>query len=92
MQRGETGVLLPDCPADGAGFAFRRGDLVFFPGHVGIMLDATRLIHATAHAMAVVVEPLAQVVTRTEPAAGGGILAVRRLPGYQPPAASQASI
>ncbi len=36
----------------------QRGDLVFFPGHVGIMADAVRLIHANAAAMAVSIEPL----------------------------------
>lgn len=41
-----------------------RGDLVFFPGHVGIMMDETRLIHANAWWMAVTVEPLADVVGR----------------------------
>ncbi|MEM6678864.1 MAG: NlpC/P60 family protein [Pseudomonadota bacterium] len=36
-----------------------RGDLVFWRGHVGIMQDATRLLHANAHHMAVASEPLA---------------------------------
>lgn len=80
MQRGEVGVSLGPVPADGAGVAFRRGDIVFFPGHVGIMLDGERLVHATAFVMAVTVEPLAAVITRTDPTRGGGLLAVRRLP------------
>lgn len=42
----------------------RRGDIVFFPGHVGFMADAERLIHANAHWMAVTIEPLADVVAR----------------------------
>ena len=42
----------------------KRGDLVFFPGHVGIMADTTRLAHANAYWMAVTVEPLADVVAR----------------------------
>ena len=29
-----------------------RGDLIFWKGHVGIMLDATRLLHCNAHHMA----------------------------------------
>lgn len=41
-----------------------RGDIVFFPGHVGIMTGATHLIHANAHAMQVTVEPLADVAAR----------------------------
>lgn len=36
------------------------GDLVFFPGHVGIMLDERRLIHANATHMRVTVETLGE--------------------------------
>lgn len=42
----------------------QRGDLVFFPGHVGIMADARTLIHASQHWMAAKAEPLADVVAR----------------------------
>jgi hypothetical protein len=45
----------------------RRGDLVVFPGHVGILADPMTLIHATAHWMATVVEPLADVIVRIKP-------------------------
>jgi len=55
----------------------RRGDLVYFPGHVGIMADATNLLHANAHWMATVIEPLADVVARVT--AETPILAVKRL-------------
>jgi len=44
--------------------ALRRGDLVFWKGHVGMMLDAARLIHANAFHMAVAIEPLAETVAR----------------------------
>lgn len=63
--------------ADGRGHAYHRGDIVFFPGHVGIMADATTLIHANAHHMAVVREPLADVLARAGDK--GGITAVKRL-------------
>ena len=79
MQRAETGVSLGAVAADGHGVTVRRGDIVFFPGHVGIMIDDHRLVHATAFAMAVTLEPLAAVVARTDPTRGGGLLAVRRL-------------
>lgn len=79
MQRGEVGDSLGPVPADGAGVDFRPRDIVFFPGHVGIMIDAERLIHATAFVMVVTIEPLAAVVARTDPTRGGGLLAVRRL-------------
>lgn len=51
-------------------FAAREaGDLVFFPGHVGLLVDADTLLHANAHWMAVVAEPLADVIERLK--AGG---------------------
>ena len=43
----------------------RRGDIVFFEGHVGFMADETNLLHATGRRGAVVVEPLAEVEERT---------------------------
>ena len=42
-----------------------RGDILFFEGHVGLMVDGESLIHATGHVGSVVVEPLAQVAART---------------------------
>lgn len=57
----------------------RRGDLVFFPGHVGFMADGARLIHANAHAMAVSVEPLADVVARLAPRYAAPLVARRRI-------------
>lgn len=57
----------------GQGIDYRRGDIVFFPGHVGIMLDGATLLHATVFTMSVVTEPLADVAARAE-----GITGVRR--------------
>jgi hypothetical protein len=56
------------------------GDVVFFPGHVGILATRDRLFHANAHWMAVVEEPLADVIARLE-AAGVAVpvSGVRRL-------------
>lgn len=63
-----------DCPRDSdmqAGLgrevapeALRRGDLVFWKGHVGVMLDGARLLHANAHHMACAAEPLAEAIAR----------------------------
>lgn len=39
-----------------------RGDLAFFPGHVGWMMDGMHLLHANATNMAVTVDPLADVI------------------------------
>ncbi len=58
----------------------RRGDLVFWRGHVGIMLDGERLIHANGHHMAVVVEPLRVAEERIRTKSFGPITSVRRLP------------
>lgn len=71
QQREAVGRLVSE---DGRGFRCRRGDLVFFPGHVGLMLDEARLLHATAFTLSVCVEPLEDVAARA-----GGILAIRRL-------------
>ncbi len=80
MQRDELGRAITPATADSStGETMRRGDLVFFPGHVGVMVDHERLIHATAFTMTVSIEPLAAVVARTDPTRGGGLLAVRRL-------------
>jgi cell wall-associated NlpC family hydrolase len=42
----------------------RRGDLVFWKGHVGMMLDGERLIHANGHHMMTVIEPLSDALKR----------------------------
>lgn len=83
-----TGVAAPrdsDQQAEALGTLLRpdahlhRGDLVFFPGHVGLMTDGERLIHANAFWMAVTVEPLADVVERLRPAHPSPITARRRI-------------
>lgn len=73
LQREAIGAPLPgDAP-------LRRGDFVFFPGHVGIMTDGDNLLHANAHWMAVVVEPLADVVARLAQHHEQPIIARRRI-------------
>lgn len=57
----------------------RRGDIICFPGHVGLMVDETRLIHANAHWMSVVIEPLVDVVARLTPHHDRPILSRRRI-------------
>ena len=57
----------------------RRGDLVFWKGHVGLMLDADRLIHANGHHMAVAVEPLREAVERIAAKSFGALTSIRRL-------------
>lgn len=57
----------------------QRGDLVFWPGHVGIMCDAVMMVHANAHHMAVAIEPLADAAHRIS-RSGTEISAIKRLP------------
>ena len=40
----------------------KRGDLAFFPGHVGFMVDSNNLIHANATNMKVTIDPLTDVI------------------------------
>ena len=70
MQERELGV--------GVEGADKRGDLVFWKGHVGVMLDATHLLHANAHHMATVIEPLADAVARIAKVVGP-VTSIRRL-------------
>ena len=56
----------------------QRGDLVFWKGHVGIMIDGVMLLHANAHHMAVAIETLPEVAERNW-RAGSTIIGVRRL-------------
>ena len=55
-------------PVEGASAAsLQRGDLVFWPDHVGIMIDGEYLLHASGRHMAVVIEPLHDAVDRIGP-------------------------
>jgi cell wall-associated NlpC family hydrolase len=59
--------------------SLQRNDLVFFPGHVGIMIDSENIIHANMTAVAVSVEPLSDVAARYADQPGGPILARKRV-------------
>ncbi len=58
--------------------AIRRGDLLFWPGHVAMAMDGERMIHATAWKMAVVIEPIAQAMARIDAAGQGPFRGARR--------------
>jgi Bacterial dipeptidyl-peptidase Sh3 domain/NlpC/P60 family len=58
-----------------------RGDLIFWKGHVGIMRDATTLLHANGTHMLVSSEPLDLVRALNLAAGAGDITGVRRLAG-----------
>jgi cell wall-associated NlpC family hydrolase len=76
MQQAAVGEAIEIRP-DLGGLA--RGDLVFWSGHVGVMLDGARLLHANGHHMLTVIEPLAAAEERIRQAGAGPITAVRRL-------------
>jgi cell wall-associated NlpC family hydrolase len=75
MQEAALGAPLPPDLS-----ALRRGDLLFWKGHVAIARDPGTLIHANAFHMAVAIEPIAQAVARIA-AAGSEVTSVRRI-GY----------
>jgi hypothetical protein len=56
----------------------RRGDLIFWNGHMAIVRDATTIVHANAHHMAVAIEPAAEAIKRIS-AAGSDVVSVKRL-------------
>jgi cell wall-associated NlpC family hydrolase len=74
MQEKTVGSFLRINDLDG----LRRGDLVFWDGHVGMMTDQTTLLHANGHHMMVVKEPLADAIARIG-AAGKPVTAVKRI-------------
>jgi hypothetical protein len=76
MQQGALGREVAMTP-DLIGLA--RGDLVFWRGHVGIMLDEARLLHANGHHMAVAIEPLLEAEQRIREKTFGPITGIRRL-------------
>jgi cell wall-associated NlpC family hydrolase len=57
----------------------RRGDLIFWKRHVGVMLDSERLIHANGFWMQVSIEPLALVRERTQAGENLPVRAIKRL-------------
>lgn len=57
----------------------KRGDLIFWKGHVGVMRDATELLHANGFHMQVESEPLRDAVDRIAAAGGGEVASAKRL-------------
>ena len=67
----ELGRLL--APAD----SMRRGDLIFWKGHVAFVVDRERLIHANGHTMSVSYEGIKDAISRIS-AGGGGLVQTRQ--------------
>jgi cell wall-associated NlpC family hydrolase len=57
--------------------ALRRGDLLFWKGHVAIVSGAATLLHANAHHMAVALEPIETAIARVK-GTGSDLTSVKR--------------
>jgi cell wall-associated NlpC family hydrolase len=75
MQQAALGQPVDWCGEAGA---LRRGDLMFWTGHVAIVRDAATIVHANAYHMAVAVEPTEAAVARIR-VAGTEVAAVKRM-------------
>lgn len=73
LQQSELGQTLADT-AD-----LRRGDLVFWEGHVAWVADRDLLLHANAYHMAVAYEPVREAIARIESQGGGAVTVRKRL-------------
>jgi cell wall-associated NlpC family hydrolase len=73
MQEAALGAAVSADPS-----ALKRGDLVFWKGHVAIVRGPGSLLHANAHHMAVAIEPIAAAVVRIRNA-GSEITSIRRI-------------
>lgn len=75
QQEAALGTPLPD------GEQARRGDLLFWKNHVAWVADPETLLHANAHAMSVVYEPLRAAIDRIAGQGDGPVTSRRRLGG-----------
>ncbi|MBZ9938524.1 C40 family peptidase [Mesorhizobium sp. BR1-1-16] len=66
----QQAAALGDVLPEGLAGTRLRGDLVFWPGHVGILADPETLLHASGYQMEVVAEPLDEAVARIAVTAG----------------------
>src|ERR1700723_2031717 len=74
MQQGSLGRALDPTQSK----KLRRGDLIFWNGHVAIAHDATTIVHANAHHMATVIENTSEAIARIR-GSGSEIVAIQRL-------------
>lgn len=73
MQQAAVGEVVAHGPR-------RRGDLIFWKGHVAIARDETTMIHANAFHMAVAIEPIDDAIARIRQK-DGEVTCVRRMAG-----------
>jgi cell wall-associated NlpC family hydrolase len=74
MQEAELGRSLDDAERG----QLKRGDLIFWKGHVAIVRDADTIVHANAHHMATAIENTQDAVARIK-VAGSDVTSVKRL-------------
>jgi hypothetical protein len=74
MQEAGLGRTLSDAEAQ----RLRRGDLIFWKGHVAITRDADTIVHANAHHMATAIENTKAAIARIA-AAGSEVTSIKRL-------------
>ena len=74
MQQDNLGETLPLAQDSN----LKRGDLIFWKGHVALARDSESIVHANAHHMATVIEGIGEAVARTK-ASGYEITAIKRL-------------
>lgn len=73
LQESALGQALPE------GASLVRGDLLFWKGHVAMVVDEERLIHANAHHMAVAYEGIDEAIDRIRAQGDGQVTARKRL-------------
>ncbi|SLN31875.1 Dipeptidyl-peptidase 6 [Roseovarius albus] len=75
MQQADLGRLLSDDAE------LKRGDLLFWKGHVAWVSDPNTILHANAYHMAVAFEPLDEAIKRIADQGDGPVTARKRLGG-----------
>jgi len=74
MQEAALGTALPHSQWHD----LKRGDLIFWKGHVAIVRDSDTIVHANAHHMATAIEPTQTAIARIR-AAGSDVTSIKRL-------------
>jgi cell wall-associated NlpC family hydrolase len=74
LQEAALGTALPPSQWN----ELRRGDLMFWKGHVAIVRDRDSIVHANAFHMATAIEPIREAIARIE-AAGSAVTTIKRL-------------
>ncbi|MDZ4367713.1 MAG: NlpC/P60 family protein [Afipia sp.] len=74
MQEAALGTALPSSQWHD----LKRGDLIFWKGHVAIVSDSTTIVHANAHHMATAIEPTLAAIARIK-VAGSEVTSIKRL-------------